>query len=324
MKYHVVTYDLAVAMKAYAIQNLHAPLYDNLIILLGHFHVELAFFGAMGTYISDSGLQYLLTESGILAEGSLTGFLKGKLYNRCTRVHQIAALALEKTLFERFQATECGDKHEIVIETIRNLPSLTDHKDYTQVAESQEFKDLLDNYEAFFQRTMKGDLGDTAAFWAVYVYLINRLYRHAQLAIRTNDAELYIQLLPALIEVFFALNRPNYSRWGSLLEKSKTLSPAAMDVLKAGAFTTQRTNKSYSRCPIDLTLEQTVNRDASSSATGIVHFSNSESAFRRWCMNLTQRSMVVPELKNMCGIEVGETPANHPGRGSYLRQVSLH
>ena len=88
MEYHPVTYDLAVALKACSIQSLRAPDFDRLIILLGHLHVEMAFFGAVGTYISDSGLEYLLTETNVLAEGSLNGFIKGKFYNRCTRIHQ--------------------------------------------------------------------------------------------------------------------------------------------------------------------------------------------------------------------------------------------
>ncbi len=42
--YAVVTYDLAIALKAYSIQALQAPTFDKLIILLGNFHLELAFF----------------------------------------------------------------------------------------------------------------------------------------------------------------------------------------------------------------------------------------------------------------------------------------
>ena len=123
--------------------------------------------------------------------------------------------------------------------------------------------------------------------------------------------ELYIQVLPSMIEVFFSLNRPNYARWGSyFLEKLTNLDKEALDVLKAGAFSTQRTTKAYSRGPIDLTVEQTVNRDAASSASGITHFANSHGAFRRWCVTLSQRSMAVSEMKEMSGIKKGETPAN--------------
>ena len=82
-----------------------------------------------------------------------------------------------------------------------------------------------------------------------------------------------------------------------------------MDVLQAGAFSTRRKNKAYSRSTIDLTFEQTTNRNAASAAAGVVHFTNSEKAFRRWCVSLTQSSMAVTEMKEMCGIQRGETPA---------------
>ena len=54
--YAVVSYDLAVALKAYSIQALQAPEFDKLIILLGNFHLELAYFGALGTFLADSGI----------------------------------------------------------------------------------------------------------------------------------------------------------------------------------------------------------------------------------------------------------------------------
>ena len=54
--YAVVSYDLAVALKAYSIQALQASEFDKLIILLGNFHLELAYFGALGTILADSGI----------------------------------------------------------------------------------------------------------------------------------------------------------------------------------------------------------------------------------------------------------------------------
>ena len=62
----------------------------------------MAYFGAIGTFLAYSGVEYLLTESGVLAEGSLTGFIKGKFYNRCTRLHQILAVVMEQALFSKF------------------------------------------------------------------------------------------------------------------------------------------------------------------------------------------------------------------------------
>ena len=307
MEYHPVTYDLAVALKAYSIQSLRAPEFDRLIILLGHFHIEMAFFGAVGTYLSDSGLEYLLTETNVLAEGSLNGFIKGKFYNRCTRIHQIAATALEKALFERFLDTHCLEDTETLLESLQTIYPC-DTKGSHDICNREEYIKFHNAYEEFFHRVIKGEFGNTASYWAIYVYFINRLYRELQRAVKTNDVELYISVLHNVIETFFALNRPNYARWGSLfLHKLKTLDTRALEILKAGAFSIRRTQLPYSRSPIDLTLEQTINKDAASSAKGITSFSTSENAFRRWCINLTQRSMAVCELKDMTGLQSGET-----------------
>jgi len=47
-EYSVVTYDLAVALKAYSIQSLEAPMFDGLLIMLGNFHVDLSFTSVLG------------------------------------------------------------------------------------------------------------------------------------------------------------------------------------------------------------------------------------------------------------------------------------
>ena len=100
--YAIGTYDLAVAAKAYSIQALEAPATDKLVILLGNFHLEMAYFGALGTYIHESGAEFIFTESGILAEGSLTGFIKGRFYNRCIRIHPILSIAMERCPYQKF------------------------------------------------------------------------------------------------------------------------------------------------------------------------------------------------------------------------------
>jgi hypothetical protein len=303
----IVSYDLAVALKAYSIQAIKSPDFDNLIILLGVFHIELALFGALGTFSSDCGIEYLLTEYGILAEGSLNGFLRGKFYNRCTRIHQIVAAVMERTMFQRYLEDAPDEVKQVCTE-------LASHQSTDMDSVSTNSEDIavaVKGFESFFHGLLDGSGGKLAQYWAIYVYIVNRVHRLLQRAVRMNDLDLFEKVLPSVVDIFFALNRPNYARWGSLfLTKLQKMPAAARKTLEAGAFSTRRTNKSYSRCPIDLTLEQTVNRDAASSSTGITAFTNSESALRRWCINLTQRSMAVTEMKAMCDIQAGETPAN--------------
>lgn len=80
--YMLVHYDLAIARPALQIQAAEAPRFDNLFVAFGPFHISLAFFGALGYLIDSSGGPEMLTESGVLASGSLHGFLSGKHYNR--------------------------------------------------------------------------------------------------------------------------------------------------------------------------------------------------------------------------------------------------
>lgn len=127
------------------------------------------------------------------------------------------------------------------------------------IVDNASFVNLMKRYESFFHDVIDGKYGSTAAYWAIYVYLINRVYRELKRAVRTNDVDGYIHILPSIIEVCFALNRPNYSRWGSLfLHKLQQMDPRAREILEAGAMSIRRTKKSYARSAVDLTLEQTV------------------------------------------------------------------
>ena len=56
--YTVVTYDLAVAIKTYCIQEIERLLFDKLLIMLENFHVELAFFAADVNFIHGSRIKY--------------------------------------------------------------------------------------------------------------------------------------------------------------------------------------------------------------------------------------------------------------------------
>ena len=85
----------------------------------------------------------------------------------------------------------------------------------------------------------------------------------------------------------------------------------ALEILKDGAFSIRRTKKSCARSDIDLTLEQTVNiLDVASPATGISAFRNSDKAFKRWSITLTQRGMALSELYKQVDIQSNKTSSN--------------
>ena len=56
-----------------SIQAEESPEFDDVFVALGSFHVELAFFSAIGKIINESGAPHFLNELEILKPGSLNG-----------------------------------------------------------------------------------------------------------------------------------------------------------------------------------------------------------------------------------------------------------
>ena len=112
-----------------------------------------------------------------------------------------------------------------------------------QLVEDVRVINLMDRYETYLHSVMKGEYSHTAAYWATYVYFINRVHCEFLCTVRTNDIEGYmLYVLPSVINICFSLNRPNYARWGSLfLNKFSSMDSQALKILKDGAFSLRRT-----------------------------------------------------------------------------------
>ena len=109
---------------------------------------------------------------------------------------------------------------------------------------------------------------------------------------------------------FYAVLTCGGSSYCFFLQKLKGANLKVLDILEKGAFPIRRTRKHYSRSAVDLSLEQTVNKDAGSKLKGIVSFRNSDEALRRWALTMTQRARVVSELKAIVGLEQEDTAAS--------------
>lgn len=119
-EYIVVFYDIAIAKMSLQIQLTEKPKFDKLFANLGEFHIEMTVFKALGKNIYSSGITEILVQSEVLAEGSMNGFLDGKHFNRCKRLHPLVAAALQSLHFEQFFSTYEID-HEIFIEDLKEV-----------------------------------------------------------------------------------------------------------------------------------------------------------------------------------------------------------
>ena len=56
---------------------------------MGDFHLTGNFLSTIGKRFQDAGLMELCVEAGVVAEGSISGVMEGRQYNRSMRAHKL-------------------------------------------------------------------------------------------------------------------------------------------------------------------------------------------------------------------------------------------
>ena len=296
------SYDLAIAKPALQIQSMEKATLKNCFIHVGTFHIQLAYKKALGKVIDGCGITDIMVDTKLIANGSVASFLHGKNFNRCKRLHPLMAVALQSLHFEEFL-----EIHEIEIteEIKAYIEDFQNHRSKEPKIESENLLKILDEYNKFYEDTLNGVYGKSSKYYLFYVQFVN-YYLILSRAIRTSDTDLFKYVLPKITNLFFALNQPNYSRWlvkyhDNLIKIDET-HPGLINQLKAGGLGIKRTNKPFSRQPIDLTVEQTVNADASNRWTGISCFTNQIAAKQRWSKGNGVRSTIISNVMKDAGL----------------------
>ena len=83
MMYTHIIMDVGTAIKAYHVVWNDADYWNDIIIHLGDFHAMMTIFGIIATFISGSGFEEILYQSGLCTSASINTLLSGKHYNRC-------------------------------------------------------------------------------------------------------------------------------------------------------------------------------------------------------------------------------------------------
>ncbi|XP_071580294.1 uncharacterized protein [Temnothorax nylanderi] len=301
--YIQVTYDLAIAKVALQIQS-QSDEFKNIFVHIGGFHVMMAFFKAIGKFIDNCGISNIMIDTELLATGStnINGFLNGKHFNRCKRIHPIISLAYSILHFRQFLKQ---NNIEITAEMKNYIINFNNTKSASAIIENNPLLDVTEKYENYLTQTINGEYGKTAQYYMIYVNLV-KYYLLFNSSIRTANFSLFKYILPKISNLFFALNQPNYARWlvryhNNLCKVDET-HPGLRDLFEKGSFGVKRTDKDFSRQPVDLTLEQTINLDAANKLTGILHLTNSEAARQKWCKSHSIRSTVISYVLQQAGL----------------------
>ena len=111
----IVTFDRQLWNEAFKLiksKNSNDQL-KNIVLMLGCFHVELSFLGAIGTLMEGSGLEDGLEQ--IVAKNSIPHIMTGKNQEKSFRSHIIAATSLEVLLIKKILYTTRVKKVRIIV-----------------------------------------------------------------------------------------------------------------------------------------------------------------------------------------------------------------
>lgn len=163
-----------------------------------------------------------------------------------------------------------------ILEKVNKEPTT---KTLCVLEQNKVYIDFMKKYSDYRKETLQGEHGGTAQYWMIYAE-INGIKLLIKRAIKILSVDLFIYALDKLVDLFFAVYRPNYARYMSYyvlkLLNIDTSHPGLKEYFEKGLFSIRRTSKSFSRSGVDITLEQTVNRTGASRLTGTSHYTNSE------------------------------------------------
>lgn len=240
-----------------------------------------------------------MIDSGLIAEGSVKGLLTGTHFNRCKKIHSVAALSFKKLHFNAFLEKYAEETHTDKLEEREIIDILEADSKKPDNNILYYLEDVLRKYEMFTDQTLKGEHGCTPQFIMKYVRFIDD-YLVFERAIRTSDLELYSYALFHMTSLFFIFNHHNYARWSvRYLDEIGNIDgkyPGLRNEFENGALSIRRTNANFCRTPVDITLEQTINANAANKLTGISSFTNSIYARQRWSETHVIRTAIITDL----------------------------
>ena len=98
----VITFDLAIYVKAKEIQWRQRQEFESMVIRMGGFHIAMNYLAVLGKKYQSSGIEDLLIESGMYGSSTTSILLKGKSYNRGVRAHKIVMEAMFRLPWRAF------------------------------------------------------------------------------------------------------------------------------------------------------------------------------------------------------------------------------
>lgn len=200
----VVIFDQALYSKAQHIRWKDGDLQRRLVLRMGEFHTCMAFMGAIGKMFRLSGIEDVLVEAGVVADGSINGVISGHNYNRSLRAHKILYEAMSRLQIDCFVSS----LDDLAAEAFRNVAKEIREVNTTNVV-SLQMIEIEKRYAEFV--SARSAESAMFKFWSSYQEAIRTLLMFIR-ATRESNWDAHVTILRKMIPYFFALDRQNYAR----------------------------------------------------------------------------------------------------------------
>ncbi|KAL5018841.1 hypothetical protein ScPMuIL_004563 [Solemya velum] len=247
--------------------------YSNLVVRLGGFYIAENFFGAIGHFMKNSGIEDILVESNLCLRGTANKIVVSKDYYKMVRHHSLLCEAmlglLWKTFFDWYGDQDDQDNDLIILYVHLDIFKNFFGRDAPKAlicANIQTIEDdliiLKPSRDAFVEQ-----LGVTGQYWFMYIVMvmIAKRYIHAERAGDWMEHLIEIQnKLPYLVSA----GHTNYISCLPLylkdMKELPTKHPEVHASFMDGKFTVRETNGKFNGVWTDLALEQTYNKEGKS------------------------------------------------------------
>ena len=256
----VLACDQPIYSQGKFLQWKYPDLFKNMILLLGGMHIEKALWTAVGDLLESSGWCTVLTQAGIGGSGTSDSFLKCADICRTREAHQMTALALSELQEASYKIyVESSPKPEVSYSL---------------------WKSNMREYPTFL-------------YWDLVLSLEVTVLAFVR-SEREGDFDAYVSCLQSLMWLMFAFDHPNYARWLSVhIYDMLALDSATREVISKN-WTIQKTNRRFSRLPIDQAHEQ--QNAIIKGRGGVIGLTENPAALNRWMMSGPEISRIVEEF----------------------------
>lgn len=287
-------------------------LYKNIILRLGTFHTICNVLSIIGKRFQDEGLRDVCIESGILAEGSVSSVIEGKMYNRAVRIYKYIYEALMRLIWKQFIKWLTADNADKVRELRVLLSKVNDMVDEAEpeqcesILNSDCFKEIYPLWMQYLQY-LRSENGPLSCFWMSYIDIVGDILLGLIRASREGNWQLHLQAIRKMIPWCFAYDKISYATYLPVyyaqMANLPSEHPDVYSNFMAGYFSVQLAGKSPFGCiPVDQTTEVTVNKDTKSSG-GITKYSLKAGAVTRFYLTAEYGCSFLAHLRAMVQVK---------------------